>query len=67
MIVNETSKLVVDLHKRVQKLLIGDEVIVIVHPERFPLECVKELYARRTGPYKVLRRISDMPMSWMFR
>jgi len=45
-------------HKRLQKLAIGDQVMIRVHPERFPLGTLKRLHTRRSGPYKVLKRFS---------
>ena len=43
-------------HKWLLDLAIGDEVLIRVHPEMFPLKTWKKLHDRRRGPYKVLKR-----------
>ena len=47
---------VAEPHKQLQDLAIGDEVLIRVHPERFPLGTLKKLQTRRRGSYKILRR-----------
>ena len=47
-------------HKRLQELAISDEVLVRVHPERFPLETLKKKTPYPMwGLYKVLRRFGS--------
>lgn len=52
MISNQIYKSVADLnlHKRVQEFLSGDEMIIRVRPKRFPPGTVQELHTRRTCP-----------------
>jgi len=49
----------VESHKRLQELAMGNGVLIRVHPERFPLETLKRLHTRRSGPYKVLKRFGS--------
>ena len=39
-----------------QDLAKGDEVLIRVHPERFPFRTLKKLHTQHMGPYKVLMR-----------
>jgi len=48
-----------EFHKRLQELVIDDEVLIRVLPEWFPLGILKRLHTRRKGPYKVLRRFGS--------
>ena len=47
-------------HKRLQDLVIDDEVLIRVHLERFPMGTLKRLHTRRMGPYKVLKRFGSI-------
>jgi len=47
----------IEFHKRLQDLAVGYEVLIRVHPERFSLKTLKRLYTRRSGPYKILKRL----------
>ena len=42
---NDNYKSVADSHKRLQEFATGDEVMVRVRPERFPLETLKKTHA----------------------
>ena len=46
-------------HKRLQELAIGDEVLIRVYSERFPLGTLKKLHTRDRGPHKILRRFGS--------
>ena len=52
---NDNYKVVVDLHKQLQEFTVGDEVMIRVRLEMFPLETLKKLHAQHIGPYIVLR------------
>jgi len=56
---NYNYQFIAKSHKRLQKLAIGDDVLIRVHPEKFPPETLKKLYTRRRGPHKVLRRFGS--------
>ena len=56
---NDNYKSVTDSYKRLQKIAIGDEVMVRVYPKRFPPRTLKKLHARRMGPYKALKRFGS--------
>jgi len=58
-IINYSYQSTVESHKRLQELTRGDEVLIRVHPERFPLETLKKLFIHCMGPYKVLRRFGS--------
>jgi len=45
--------------KWLQELAIGDEVLIRVHPERFPLRILKNIHTQRKGSCKVLRRFGS--------
>jgi len=49
-----------EFHKRLQDLVIDDEVLIRVHPERFPMGTLKRVHTRRMGPYKVLKRFGSI-------
>ena len=46
-------------HKQLQELVIGDGVLIRVHPERLPLGTLKRLHTRCSGPHKVLKRFDS--------
>jgi len=48
------------LHKRLQESVVGNEVMVRVHPERFPPGTLKKLHAQSKGLYRISRRF-DIP------
>jgi len=50
---------VAESHKRLQKLTIGDEVLIRVHLEKFTLGTLKKLHTRSRGPYKILKRFDS--------
>ena len=62
-IINYNYQSATESHKRLQELAIGDEVLIRVHPKRFPLRTLKKLHTRRRGPYKFLRRFASVPTS----
>ena len=45
-----------EYHKRLQNLVIGDDVLIRVHPERFLLKTFKRLHTRCRDSYKILKR-----------
>jgi len=46
-------------HKRLQDIIIGDDVLIRVHPGRFPLGTLKRLHTQCRGSYKVLKRFGS--------
>lgn len=54
---NDNYKSAADNHRKLQEFSVGDKVLVRVRPKRFPHGTVKKLHARRTDPYRVLRRV----------
>jgi len=50
---------VVESHKQLQKLVIGEDVLIRVHPEGFTMGTLKKLHTRRKGSIKVLRRFDS--------
>ena len=53
---NDNYKSTAYLHKRLQKFVVGDEMMVRVRPKRFPQGTLKKLHARCIGLYRVLRK-----------
>jgi len=53
---NYNYQFAIKSHKRLQDITIGDEILIRVHPKRFPLGTLKKLNTWRRGPYKVLKR-----------
>jgi len=53
---NYNYQSVAESHKRLHNIAIGDEMLIRVHPERFPLRTLKRLHTRHRSPYKVLKR-----------
>ena len=44
-------------YKQLQDIAIGDEVLIRVYAERFPMGTLKMLHTQHRGPNKVLKRI----------
>ena len=55
---NALYKFYADLHHRHFEFNEGDSVMIQIQPERFPPGTIKKLYARSTGPYKILKKIN---------
>ena len=56
---NDNWKYVANLHDKLQEFAVGDEMMLRVGHERFPLRTREKFYARHTGPYRVLKRIDS--------
>ncbi|XP_072962671.1 uncharacterized protein [Typha angustifolia] len=56
---NTNYKIRVNLRRRFKEFNVGDFVMVLIRPERFPPGTVKKLHARSAGPFKILKKIND--------
>jgi len=56
---NIDYKLRADVRKKFKTFNVGDIVMVLIRPERFPSETVKKLHARSAGPFKILTKLND--------
>ena len=57
---NNGYKFVAYSHNILQEFVVDNEVVVMIHFQRFPVETVRKLHARRTRSYRVLRRITSI-------
>ena len=55
-------------HSILKKFTVDDEVMVMIHFERFHPETVRKLHTRHTNSYKILRRITvithELDIKW---
>jgi len=51
-----------DLHRKHLKFNEGDYVMIQIRPKQFSTGTVKKLNAHSVGPYKILKKIIQMPM-----
>ena len=56
---NADYKTSADLHCKLRTFNVGGYVMVCLRPKRFPLETVKNLHARNTGPFQILKKINS--------
>ena len=56
---NAKYKAAVDKHRRKQLFVVGDQVIVSLLRERFPVGTYSKLKSKKYGPYQIVKKIKD--------
>ena len=56
---NVKYKATADKHRRKQLFVVGDQVMVFLRWERFPMCQYNKLQSKKYGPYQIVKKIND--------
>ena len=56
---NAKYKATADKHRRKQLFIVGDQVMVFLGQESFPIGTYSKLKSKKYGPYQIVKKIND--------